>query len=252
MQHGVIYDNYRSLYELQDFGGLNEQSWPDVLAVWDDSSALRASREAAGRSKVARLGHPWLDFVFRNRAMWNRQEDEWSRLKVRAANPVLLVTLQWGLGDRTGMNHLGMASALADTIVHRQDIVWIIQPHPVQLRDVRHQVYGQLESFSSELNHVRLNVGPTALPLPLALLHSWGHVTTLSSVTIEAELLGRRTACFLPESWERTCPGILDRPSVSNLTKEAELVDWVGGLREPKEEATQHRFSYGDLFRLST
>lgn len=243
MQHGYIgpkHPGYGEAFQI----GRDRQEMADCILCWDEESAA-SIRDWTSRKgiEVRVIGNPWI-----NKFVMRRDGDKVIRFfeNQRAAErrdserPRILVSLQWGLDDpaiapdQALFDNEFMPIALETAIRNtREQFEWILRPHPVQ--------YMNSEVFKRLTQHVQERFGSAVRisendPLPFVLSGVDLHITYNSSVVIEAEYFGVRSALLDPQIdgglWAGYYAGQIGRGAAKLLPCEASAIqEWISVSR---------------------
>lgn len=199
LQHGFLAKSiylYSIAYRQQN----TQAGWPDYMLCWDEASAKWIEYQSCGEVKGWVIGHPWL-----RRFLLPRKTDKLvAELAVKeqtfnGTRPIILVSCQWG-HKLFGYHPLGIPWALLDVIKsNRLNCSWLIRLHPVQAsdRNRRNSLAYLLSEFKNSPN---VFWDPwSSLPLPSVLRVVDLHITSHSSVTLEAEMFRIKTALLFKE-----------------------------------------------------
>lgn len=200
LQHGVIAESHP--WYGQGFRGSEPVQWlPDAFLVWNEGTAkiIRKWASAIGID-IQIVGNPWVD-RFRARRPDDELVNELERIYPQTDNPLpkALLSLSWGdetVGD--GIIHPHVERFVLDTLDRYE---WHFRLHPNQLQgyatdegiDFKHYFS---DTFPPESINWQM---ASAMPLPLLLSRCDLHITTHSSVCIEAASFGIPSALTDPE-----------------------------------------------------
>jgi hypothetical protein len=156
---------------------------PDRFWCWSEREvdAIRAWAAQTTRHFGFVGGNLWLEKWSDEAAPFVRSAHETVRTMLRPDTHVVLVTLQWGIADRTFL--LPLLRLIRDA---GGRFSWWLRLHPV-MRGRRDEVRALLDEHG--LEHVLLDQ-PTELPLPALLQQADIHLTHSSSAVLEAASLG--------------------------------------------------------------
>ncbi len=194
LQHGVIADEHLWYGKKCRFN-LLERDLPDGFLCWDESSAEALRKWAPQKDIDVRVvGNPWfLRFLVKDPGDSLVQEELLTGRIFSNDKPVVLVSLQWGLGlyhANDGFNGV-MIDALEKTILETANTYnWLLRLHPVQLRGpekVRLQNY--LSRTFGHLTSVEWKKC-SEIALPIVLQQVDLHITEHSTVVVEAGWMG--------------------------------------------------------------
>ncbi len=241
LQHGVIAHGH-PWYDEASRGNEPAEWLPNAFLVWDESSAdvtRRWVKKLGVRTWV--IGHPWL-----SRFRANAPDDVVVRaqsakyqghLPPRDREANILVSLSWGEVD---IPNGFLAAPLLEAIQKSSDrFNWMIRLHPNQMRGFASNEGETFPVFHArELSsRVEWRMASEA-PLPVVLAATDLHVSWTSSVTIEAALMGVRTALLNPKLLpggmysnyftEQREAGFVDVLPASSR----EILDWIGRNRD--------------------
>ena len=160
--------------------------------VWDEETRSVLVHDFlvdSGRVMVA--GNPWVDaHIDSGKAdllCLEKSTDQYSydtdnRKKV-------LVTLQYNLRESYPENFDNeyVPRSLSRAILDARDVLWILRPHPIKIRDSKY-VSSLISEFSRHENILVADSDDISLPALLKLMDL--HVTWHSSSTVEAKLIG--------------------------------------------------------------
>lgn len=249
MQHGYIgpkHPGYGEAFQI----GRDRQEMADCILCWDEESAASIRGWTSRKQIELRvIGNPWI-----NKFVTRREGDKAIRFfeKQRSADrrgsehPRILVSLQWGLDDpaiapdQVLFDNEFIPIELEKAIQHtREKYDWILRPHPVQ--------YLNRETFARLKDYVQARFGSAVMvsgnePLPFVLSSVDLHITYNSSVVIEAEYFGVRSALLDPQIdgglWAGYYAGQIGRGAARLLPCEASAVqNWIRASRtEPAGE----------------
>lgn len=249
MQHGYIgpkHPGYGEAFQI----GRDRQEMADCILCWDEESAA-SIRDWTSRKgiEVRVIGNPWINkFVMRRDGdrVIRFFEDRLRTDRSGGARPRILVSLQWGLDDpalapdRELFDNEFMPIALETAIRNTQEqCEWILRPHPIQYMNT--EVLKKLTQYVQERfgSAVRISVND---PLPFVLSGVDLHITYNSSVVIEAECFGIRSALLDPQIdgglWAGYYAGQIGRGVAKLLPCEASAVQaWIRASRTEPDEA---------------
>lgn len=187
--------------------GRDRQEMADCILCWDEDSAASIRGWTSKKQIELRvIGNPWVNKFVMRRAQDKiiRFFEDRGRIDLPgSARPRILVSLQWGLDnpalvpDRELFDNEFMPIALETAIRNTQEQCdWILRPHPVQ--------YLNSDIFKRLAQHVKERFGSAVRisendPLPFVLSGVDLHITYNSSVVIEAEYFGVRSALLDPQ-----------------------------------------------------
>jgi hypothetical protein len=262
LQHGVIGENHlwygkKLRYELE------AQELPNGILCWNDETVnwLRTWSTHRGVEPIL-IGHPWFDRFFEP-----SESDALVTEALKTSNeigvdkPSVLVSLQWGLYDHyyqgTEFNGL-MCDALINAIKKTSGKVnWFLRLHPVQMVPLnKNKVYRQLSNFFSGFDNIYWEI-PSMLALPLILRKADLHITDMSSVVIEASMVGVPSALLNPHL--KAGGKLEDLYSRERKMGNAELVDqteldivsWIDSRMAGRKEA-KYNSRQSDLHEFLT
>jgi len=208
VQHGVIGDMH--LWYGERFNAhIHPRDLPDEYWVWDEDSRKTIEKWASQKGiKVFKKGHFWAerfknadpnDSVVAAALEETPKRDE--------GKPSILVTLQWDLNRyASGPDFNGfMHQQLEDYIFETADKYnWFIRLHPVHLYSDRKKAsLKYLQRFEGEPSIDWRSSTFCALPALLSVMDL--HITFSSSVVIEAEWFGLKSAILDVEMAEGGC-----------------------------------------------
>lgn len=243
MQHGYIGPKHPAYGEAFQIGR-DRQEMVDGILCWDEGSAASIRGWTSRKQIELRvIGNPWI-----NKFVMRREQDKVIRFfedrrrtdRPDGTRPRILVSLQWGLDDpalapdRELFDNEFMPIALETAIRNtRESYDWILRPHPVQ--------YLNVEVFRRLKQHVKERFGSAVRisendPLPFVLSGVDLHITYNSSVVIEAEYFGVRSALLDPQIdgglWAGYYAGQIGRGAARLLPCEASAVQaWIRASR---------------------
>jgi hypothetical protein len=156
---------------------------PDRFWCWSEGEvdAIRAWAAQTTRHVGFVGGNLWLEKWSDKAAPFVRSAHEAVRTMARPGTHVVLVTLQWGIADRTFL--LPLLQLIRDA---GGRFSWWLRLHPV-MRERRDEIRALLDEHG--LQDVLLDE-PTELPLPALLQYADIHLTHSSSAVLEAASLG--------------------------------------------------------------
>jgi hypothetical protein len=193
LQHGIMSDE--GYYHERCRRALDQAGWPDEILCWDENSVKWVRRRSAKYLKARVIGNPW--FV---RFMSPCLDDALVRAAAAAAparqeRPTILVALQWGMERTKGYHETGMPLALYTFMVmHGRKYVWWLRVHPMLMHGAAQaDTYQHLERAFVGHDNVAWAACSEA-PLPLVLPKVDLHMTSHSSVVLEASWFGIRSA----------------------------------------------------------
>lgn len=249
MQHGYIgpkHPGYGEAFQI----GRDRQEMADCILCWDEDSAASIQGWTSRKQVELRvIGNPWI-----NKFVTRREQDKVVRFfedrrhtdRSGGARPRILVSLQWGLDDpaiapdRELFDNEFMPIALETAIRNtREQCDWILRPHPVQ--SMNSEVLKRLTQHVQERFGSAVRISEND-PLPFVLSGVDLHITYNSSVVIEAEYFGVRSALLDPQIdgglWAGYYAGQIARGAAKLLPCEASAVqDWIRASRtEPAGE----------------
>lgn len=186
LQHGVISVG-NAYYER-----LGRSSSNLRFLVWDEETREALERDlSVPPQRIEVVGNPWLQ-LYRQPPPRFRDLFEVERNRAKAvlapaaAEPVVLVTLQWGMSEYypAEFDHPVFPPGLTGAIESSRNVLWWLRPHPMMVdrgEDDWRRIAGQFhEGANVRLCH------PHEHSLPVALDLVDGHVTWDSSTVIEA------------------------------------------------------------------
>ncbi len=201
VQHGIIGEGhlwYGERYRAND----PKEQLPDAFCCWDYGSQEVIERWASKKGiRAIATGNRWV-------ARFQRPlPDDWlaakliERYRAEAAyvsgKPTILVSLTWG---DVSVDNGFMFDGLRDVIQKTSDrIRWLVRLHPNQLKGfATHEGKRFPDYYRKNLaGHVEWSV-TTRSPLPVVLAHADLHISSFSSVGIEAAQMGVKSAMLDP------------------------------------------------------
>lgn len=206
IQHGYIGPKNPSYGE--DFQiGRDRAEMADCILCWDEGSASSIRGWTSKKQiEVRVIGNPWVNKFLTKRANdkvirflgGERQADQENH-----DQPRILVSLQWGLDNPELVPNqelfsnefmpIELEKSISNTL---KQCEWILRPHPAQYMD--REVFRKLTDYAREHfgGGVRIS---TDEPLPHLLSNVDLHITYNSSVVIEADYFGVRSALLDPQ-----------------------------------------------------
>jgi hypothetical protein len=197
LQHGILSDE--GYYGVKKRAILNDQGWPSSILCWDQASSEWLKEKLGSRVESRIIGNPWF-LRFLNPSISDNLVQNAIKLVYKVSNePVILVTLQWGV-KRTSENHeIGIPMALLNYIKkNNKGVIWWLRIHPVQLQGQKGKVFLQKIGREFEGHNNVLWKMPSKHPIPLILKGVDLHITIQSAVTIESAWFGIKTALLHP------------------------------------------------------
>lgn len=243
MQHGYIgpkHPGYGEAFQI----GRDRQEMADCILCWDEDSAASIRDWTARKQiEVRVIGNPWINkFVARRREdkvirfFEDRRGPDWPG----DARPRILVSLQWGLDDpaltpdQALFDNEFMPMALEAAIQRtREQYHWILRPHPVQ--SLNPEVFKRLTAHVKERFESSVRISDND-PLPFVLSGVDLHITYNSSVVIEAECFGVRSALLDPQIggglWAGYYATQIDKGIADRLPCEVSAIEeWIRASR---------------------
>ncbi len=196
LQHGILSDEgyygkaYRVKYE--------QKGWPDCILCWDEES-VNWIKNCIGDIVDAKLiGNPWFFRFIEPRANDRLVNSVRKMDSVIVESLTILVTLQWGIDPFVEYHETGIPLVLFNFIKeHGKDYTWLIRIHPVMMQEPNRKRL--LRKFERAFKHFDNIIWESSSedPLPVVLSQTNLHITSHSSVTVEASWFGIRTALFM-------------------------------------------------------
>lgn len=229
LQHGIILENHSGYYNLTNPVRTERDEWPSSILCWDDRSAAIVNRVLGEHTSGKVVGHPWL-----SRFIETHPNDGVISAAVARANvvsaasrlPIVLVTLSWQRGDRSGLRGELLPDPLLRYLAQKTSIAWLVRPHQVQVMESRGKIHGRIADCLRDVKTALDARALDDLALPAALSVSAAHVTVNSSSALEAIGLG------VP-SWRFSAPHPLYENSlVTSGTNIDALDNWLNQCLE--------------------
>ena len=263
VQHGVHADSKEgSPYYWSGYRRIQPREWhPDAFLCWDASAKFQLEKWTSSFTGIELhvIGNPWLNrFLIDEEFVGNIFRMGWGEMIDAESRPTVLVTLQWG---RTELDNGVIHESLIDVIKQTSERYrWLIRLHPNQIEGFAANEGRMFEEiFQNKLaSHAEWQVA-TRMPLPLLLKRVQSHITWHSSVTIEAALMGVRTAVLNPEVFpggihEGLFDLLVDNGLVNYIepTKDT-IIGWINGeevMSEPLHRMEDVLREYGKILRF--
>jgi len=185
----------------------DRQEMPDCILCWDEGSATSIRGwTSIKRIDLRVIGNPWINKFVLNRAndkVLQFFQNGHKQVHRNGSRPQIIISLQWGLDNPLAVPNQELfdndflpkelALAIKNSHAHYD---WIFRPHPVQFLNK--------EVFRKLVLYLEAHFGPEVIisiiePLPFLLANVDLHVTYNSSVVIEAEYFGIRSAILDPQ-----------------------------------------------------
>lgn len=241
MQHGYIgpkNPGYGEEFQI----GRDRAEMADCILCWDDGSAASIRTWTSKKQIELRvIGNPWVNKFLSKPANdrvihffgGDRRVDQKNHNR-----PRILVSLQWGLDNLELVPNqelfsnefmpMELEKAISNTLGQCE---WILRPHPAQYLD--REVYRRLTAYARERfgGGVRISVDE---PLPHLLSNVDFHITYNSSVVIEADYFGVRSALLDPQIDGGRWAGYFStqiRKGIAKLVPcdERAILEWIRG-----------------------
>ena len=215
LQHGVINDGH-AWYGEAYRRNCEDEVLPTSFMCWDNTALATLGKWTGQKGiRVDLIKNPWtqrfLDIDPSDDLVSNARGNHSWLLRLPTMKRIL-ITLAWGWDEITDNSlsrmyrmavtmpqFLSFPTSITDVIRETHNTtVWFIRPHPIQLQGIERK---PLENFLSKhfdhLSHVYWRE-VSSTPLAILLASTDLHITTGSTVTSEAALLGIRTGLIVP------------------------------------------------------
>lgn len=229
VQHGILADH--GYYGLKNRKKYDDYGWPDALLAWDEESANWINAESDGVVEGIAIGNPWhLRFIYPRDEDLIVNQFKSPPLIDDVGRPIL-VTLTWGVDYYGNYPEIGIPRALIDLMRSNQpQYNWWIRIHPVQLSSPNcEKTLNTLQDLFGRCSNVSWGEC-SKQPLPFILNCVALHITMMSSVTIEAEWYGVKTALLYDDTiFLQTHLGAqIQRGAAEIVPPEREaIIDWI-------------------------